>query len=115
MSTVKDKRVCVVFPVFSNYTVRVVFTADLLKAVKKYQLPSEAASDPDVAAMTVHMRDVGSFILLQHNASAGTIAHESWHAVKRMLDYLGVGYDSETVAYTLGYLVNQIVKTQEGK
>ena len=52
-------------------------------------------------------------IILPYRPKASLIAHESWHAVRNILDYCGANYDSETVAYHLGYLVRQICSFEQ--
>lgn len=52
--------------------------------------------------------ELRSVIIIQPDASAGTIAHEAWHCVRRMLLHMGAGLDNEVVAYHLGYLVNKM-------
>ena len=66
-------------------------------------------------AMTLHNDGPVIFVFLKSSASVGTIAHESWHAVRHMLGTLGVDLDSETVAYHLGYLVDKIFRFMRGK
>lgn len=105
------------FPVFSHYIVHVEVTTDLKKSLAKYPAPQAALrwyeeNDEDLGeAITIHEVGHGfSFIFLPYNVSVGSIAHESWHVVKNMMKYCGIELDSETVAYHLGYLVNQIFK-----
>jgi len=49
-----------------------------------------------------------AFIFLRPKASPGTVAHESWHAVRYMLRWACADLEEEVVAYYLGYLVNKI-------
>ena len=99
------------FPVFCHYIFHVEITSDIVKSLKKYPSCEKVEIDPDgnTGALTVHVLDDSfSFIFLQPNASVGTIAHESWHGVMRMMEYVGVDVDHETVAYHLGFLVDKI-------
>jgi hypothetical protein len=50
-----------------------------------------------------------SWIILPFDAPCSSVAHEAWHAVRRMLDYCGAEQENEVVAYHLGYVVNKII------
>jgi hypothetical protein len=101
------------FPVFSYYCVHVEITPDIEKSLSKY--PETRGICPDHTShadgVTVHVDDHGKdFIFLNPDCTPGVIAHEAWHSISRMLSYVGVDLDSETVAYHLGYLVDEIFK-----
>jgi hypothetical protein len=105
------------FPVFSGYTVHVEITSDIQKSLAKYP-PTKCAIDDEnnTHAITIHViNEPFTFMFLPYNVSVGTIAHESWHAVKRMMEYMDVELDSETVAYHLGYSVDKIFRFARGK
>ncbi len=52
-----------------------------------------------------------SIIYLKKDAKIGTIAHESYHAVKHLMKFIGSpGDDGEVVAYHLGYIVDKAVE-----
>ena len=108
----------IAFPVFSNYIVHVEITSDLKRSMAKYP-PTRAvieAADEACDGMTIHVEDeTFSYIFLPYNASVGTIAHESWHTIKAMMEHLAIELDSETVAYHLGYLVDQIFRFMRGR
>lgn len=53
-----------------------------------------------------------TYMLLNFTASPGTVAHESWHVVYRMLKGLGAKLENEVVAYHLGDLVRKITDFQ---
>ena len=72
--------------------------------------------DYDGAGLYSFNQDKGvGTIFLVYNTDAGTIAHECWHCVKRMFEYVGAHLDNELVAYTLGYLVNEVNKLKQKK
>lgn len=56
-----------------------------------------------------------SLLILHEGCSPGIVAHECWHAIRRMLNNLDVGLENETVAYHLGYLVNRVHNFMENK
>jgi hypothetical protein len=92
-----------------GYVVYVVFTEDIARSVNaRYALLDV---QPTFDAM--HCREKGnpySHIFLRvGNCCPGTIAHESWHAVRYILeDWVGARLENEMVAYHLGYLVDVI-------
>ena len=99
------------FPVFSDFTVHIEMSSDFEKSIIKYPSISDMVDKFDEQADPLTIYDGGQvcFIFLRPNVSAGTIAHEAWHAVRNMFDCMGVE-DNETVAYHLGYLVDKIFK-----
>ena len=99
------------FPVFCGYEVHVEFTSDIAQSLLKYPPTRKIEMDDQTSWLAVHNMDAPqSFIFLPYDAPAGSIAHEAWHVVRRMMEHAGVELDNETVAYHLGYLVNQIFK-----
>jgi len=97
------------FPIFSDYLVHVELISDLGKALAKYDETREVSGIEGSGAMTIHVKDeCRSFIFIKQRCSLNIVAHESWHAVRRMMIHMGVELDSETVAYHLGYLVEEI-------
>ena len=102
------------FPVFSGYIVHVEITSDVSKSVLRY--PQTKNIEDPTNAMAVHCKDENfSFIFLKYNMDVGSIAHESWHVVRRMMNRMDVDLDNETVAYHLGYLTNEIFRFMRGK
>ena len=99
------------FPVFCHYTVHVEVSSDLGKSMKKYPQTKNIPDADDFnrnESCAVHLNDEPfSFIFLPYNASVGTVAHESWHVIQRMMKYMGVDVENEVVAYHLGYLSRQ--------
>jgi hypothetical protein len=110
----KSRITLIEFPVFMDYIVHVEITSDVRKSMKKYPQTKDITDVTN--AMAVHVKDEPfSMIFLRYNAPVGTIAHESWHVIRRMMNYVGIELDSETVAYHLGYLVNKIFRFARGK
>ena len=95
------------FPVFQGYSILVEETADIPKSARKYAAVREHADDLDGEAATIDA-DGGGFIFLKPRAPLSVIAHEAWHAVKDMLDYVEAPLDHEFTAYHLGYLTQEI-------
>jgi len=113
---VKSKIKLIEFPVFCGYVIHVEITSDIPKALLKYPQTRKIDMDNETQGLAVHDTDAPfSFIFLPHNASVGDIAHESWHAVRRMMEYVGAELDNEAVAYHLGYMVQEIFKFVRGR
>lgn len=100
------------FPVFSDFIVHVEITSNIRAAIEKYPGIKHLAdkSDDDCDAATLHTEGTICFLFLKPNVSVGTIAHESWHVIKYMFEVVSVDLDSETVAYHLGFIVDQVFK-----
>ena len=108
-----SRHTVVEFPVFGHYLVHVELTSDMKKTLAKYPQTRDIWEDQDESTygLAVHVKGENfSYIFLSANPSVGNIVHESWHVVRRMMQHLGVELDSETVAYHLGYLVDNIFK-----
>lgn len=106
----KSRITLIEFPVFCGYIVHVEVTSDFKKSFSKYKSTREVNLDAnDTRAMAVHVNDISmSYVFLPPNASVGEIAHESWHVIRRMMEYMGVDDSNEAVAYHLGYLTQKI-------
>jgi hypothetical protein len=103
----------VTFPVFSGYAVRIVFTDDLPKSRISRYGNAGAAGEGDTNAM-VSTNSEGCHIFFKPMARTGVIAHEAYHAVRRMLDWIGAREcDEEVVAYHLTHLVDVIAVFQQ--
>jgi hypothetical protein len=97
-------------PIF-HYDIIVVVTDDYNAAVKKLELElSHEGYGEETKAVHIFIPDNGeSYLLFHKNADAGTVVHEVWHAVRRMLEYIGAGLDNEVVAYMLGYYTRVVL------
>jgi hypothetical protein len=99
----------VLFEVWSNYAVHIVFTDDLAKSrIARY---GSAGAAGDIGTGALFTRGNGGYghLFFQIDACARVLTHEAWHAVWAMFEWAGVkDWDNETVAYHLGYLVGKI-------
>lgn len=57
-----------------------------------------------------HPETPTSYIFLPLNAAPGTITHETFHCVLRMMTWIGSPVENENFAYHQGYIVNEINK-----
>ena len=105
------------FPVFAGFIVHIEITKDIQKAIKKYPGIASIAGpeDDETDGTTVYDGGQVCFIFLKPNVSAGTIAHEAWHATRYMLKRVGAKLDSEVVAYHLGYIVDKSYQFLRGR
>lgn len=102
------------FPVFSAFPMLIVVTPDEdIAPTVSYICDRDFNREPslratcDACTMTAASRTYLFF--KKKDATPGTIAHEAWHAIYHMLkDFAGAEIEDETVAYHLGYLVDQI-------
>lgn len=96
------------FPVFCGYIVHFELCNDLAQAMMQYK-SCRGISVSDTEGITVHVTDNPmTFIFLKRSASPGVVAHEAYHAARQMLRYFQCDPDNESVAYHLGYIVNQM-------
>jgi hypothetical protein len=104
----KERRTSIRFPVF-GYTVYVVFTTDMERTVTS--IPRIKGADTKDAA-ALHVSVAGkpwSYLVFKYKPTCHEIAHESWHAVRRMLlEWTEVGLNDEAVAYHLGYMATKL-------
>lgn len=104
------------FPIFSNYQVVIVFTENIPASVA-YLSDRDYFNTPYVGASTAacHLlpedRGIG-YVLFPLRIHAGAIAHECWHAIYGLMNFAGVKFEDEFIAYHLGYLVQQVVEHQ---
>ncbi len=101
----------VIFSVFSNYRVHIVITDNLARS-RKARYGTEGKSEGAVALSSSSV-DGHSHIFMKEDASAEIIAHESFHIIYRMFEYIGADkMDNEIWAYHLGWLVGKVSEFQ---
>ncbi len=102
------------FEVF-GYRVGVVFSTHIRQTIKSYFKNYDDESDTH-ACHCPFKNEGRALIFLPFDAKPGTIAHEAYHAIRRMFEYEDIGdrdsFDNETVAYHLDFLVRRILKCQ---
>jgi len=99
----------VVFDALGHYKITVIKTNDMQKSIHKRDLGEH---DMELTtAITVSLNTdthQETFIFLSLRPKASTIAHEAYHAIRRMFKYYDIKMENEAVAYHLGYLVERI-------
>jgi hypothetical protein len=106
-----DYETRILFPVFANYHVLVVFTDDFQKSWDARFSTIVVTSDETMAFHWHHKPSDGHSRLFFKlgNCSSGVVAHECWHCIRTMLlDWVQAGLEDEVVAYHLDYLVQAV-------
>ena len=107
----KSKKFEITFPIFADYTVHMTVTSDVVAARKKMDSTIGFKYEGSSEVALHDYNDAGdSWLFFSPNPKAGTVAHESWHCVRRMLKWAGAGLDDEVVAYHLEFLVDEVTK-----
>jgi hypothetical protein len=89
------------------YHLIVVVTNDIPASISKYGLPDPR--DPKMKACVFNGEHSSlSVMFLPSDADVNTVAHESVHVIWNMFEYAEIKYDSELLAYYLGYLTEEI-------
>lgn len=90
---------------------KVVLTDDVKKSLEGLDMDTSDLHASTIAATAWPDNDpLLTLIVLPFYASAGTIAHEAWHAVSHMLLKVGAKLDDEVVAYHLDFVVRFITE-----
>ncbi len=105
------------FPVFSNFKLTVIIAEDVNKAatyISDREFISEPKQTEGTEALTASNAVKGyAIIYVKPDAPAGTIAHESYHAVCAVMKMAGAEEEHEVVAYHLGYVVDLVAAFQK--
>jgi hypothetical protein len=104
------------FPVFVDFKVIVEVTSNVGKSALRRKETRKANIDERTEAFVITVKEkFTSYLVLPHNSSPGTIAHECWHIVEDLMEIYELKPESETTAYHLGYLVDEIYKFSRGR
>lgn len=100
------------FPVFSDYTVHVVVTEDIMEARAELDYLLGPCGGGAASALHSYPADhpVSYLFFNPVLLTYGVVAHETWHCVRAMLEWAGARMENEVVAYHLGYIVDEIHK-----
>lgn len=103
----KEKIQHLVFHNYAGYSVYIVVTNDvMLSRSKRSNILGPTSRDGTAYAMHSYAgRD--SFLFLPPKCPPGVAAHECWHCVHRIMQYLGATIEDEVIAYNLEYLVDK--------
>jgi hypothetical protein len=108
----KDRQFTIPLPHF-NYDVKVVFTDDFkaFALKRKWTKFHEQIRDDGRTVNGYHCsnpEESTSWILLKHDPAIGTIVHETFHVVWRIMKHIGADLENEVMAYHNGYIVKKI-------
>lgn len=102
------------FPIFSDYTIFVVLTDDVIKARRERDVEIGESLDEDASgADALHCYNEDgtglAWMIFNYNATPGIIAHESHHAVLRLMKWIGAkSIDEEIFAYHIEHVVEKV-------
>lgn len=97
-----------------HWSIDMVVTPDVVEYAKSRGWPGGVQEETTDGITLWFSKEQLSVIIIQPDASAGVIAHEAWHAVRRMLLHVGAELENEVVAYHLGYVVNHLTNFKNG-
>lgn len=98
-----------------NYDVYVTFTSDMQESVSRWEDIHHPDGEPLqvlnlVCGLHMYLTNRGqSFLFFPLDCGVSHIAHESFHVVWRLWRWIGAEHENETMAYTVGHLVREIV------
>jgi len=109
----KEHHKVVELPIY-NYDVYVTFTSDMQESVTRweeiYRPDGEPLEVSNMDSLHMYLSNKGSsFLFFPLDCGVGHIAHESFHVVWRLWKWIGAQHENETMAYTVGHLVREIV------
>jgi len=91
------------------YKLTVIVSNDILKSRSKYDtILGRKYSNEFAGAIHDTNHDGNSYVFLKSDATPGTIAHESFHVIWELLDFIGANDNNELIAYLMTYIVNNI-------
>lgn len=93
-----------------EYTVYIIKTTDVKKSRAKYNEECGGPVDGSTDYFALHSYGTKSrsYIFLPVIANINDKVHECFHAIFRMHNYKGIGLNNESMAYHLGWLVEQL-------
>ena len=108
----RDKVATVYFPVFSNYEVKIVFTHDFKKAMKRFEHTQDVDPIEHATGMTVNVEDGEqiSYIFILYGQDVDIMVHEAYHVVRNIMETFQAEQTNEVMAYHLAYLTQKIVE-----
>ena len=100
----REQQTTINFPIF-GYRVKLAVTNDVPTSIARRISGFDAAH---TAAMVLVSDNLAVLMIIPIDANEALVAHESWHAIHKMLEVMQADLDNETVAYHLGYLVAKV-------
>lgn len=97
-----------------GYTVTVIVSDDIHESARRRIPDMEPNANWGAMTATVNS-ELHSLIFLPDNVASGTIAHESFHVLWHLMRHIGAEFENEVMAYTLGYIVEEVTLFVKGK
>ena len=102
-----------------NYILDVVLTDDIVATRKRYDKEfGTSVIEPKRLALSLGLHECDesghSVLILKFDSQPGTLAHEAWHVIWYVYQYMGEGepFGNESVAYLLSHIVDSIIELQ---
>lgn len=112
-----ESKTIIPFPPY-NYRIYVIFTDNLIASADKLASQGKLHSNHGIDECTdgFHVRlpnQSYSYLVLPYSAGINQIAHECYHSIVCMFDWISAQHEEELFAYHLGYLVEVVTHDQE--
>ena len=102
-----ERSIMVTFPVLNNYNIEVVIAKDTKKA--RHDRDGEFGVFEGVFhALHSFNKEGNALLVFPQGVEVNTIAHECFHAVVAMMDWIGNDTNNECAAYHIGYLTQKV-------
>ena len=101
-----------------DYRIYVIFTQNLDETVKDLKNKGLLAKDQDISskstgAFQIRFKNESfCYLIFKDHANSNQITHECYHAVCTMFKWISAAHEEELFAYTLGYVVHEVIKDQ---
>jgi hypothetical protein len=96
----------VLFPIFSNFEVRIICSRDIPATGRRLGEKSDLAEA--AAAWIAGLRPRMGWLVFGLKPGPDLIAHEASHVIYALQEHAGATFDEETFCYHLGHLVGRI-------
>jgi hypothetical protein len=106
-----DYATWIYFPILARYAVRLIITDNLAKSFGERLGEGRLGGCTDGCCF--HDKNGQTWMFLSDGVSQGTVAHEAFHVMYEIHDYIGAKVENEMLAYHLGYLVNEVEKFRD--
>jgi hypothetical protein len=104
------------YPLF-NYSIWICITEDIVKSIENQNtlLGNQDTSDLEFCDGVHCYHKNRAAIFIKPDSTEGTIAHELWHGIYRMFEYIGAKIENEVTAYCLSYGLDFILNFKKKK
>lgn len=107
MSKPNERKKMVAIPAF-DYKIHIIFTDDVIASRKKIGRLIGDTFSGAAEAYHVYTDAPESWLIFPHEVTPGTISHEAYHCIRRVMEWIGADSENEVMAYHLEWLVNEV-------